>query len=564
MKKRALAKVLTVVLCSSFVFSGCGKSDDNKITTTDSTTQEETTVELKGEEVPIQLETTLNVADDNYRNFYEIFVGSFYDSNGDGMGDLQGVISKLDYVNDGNPATDTDLGCNGIWFMPINPSPSYHKYDVKDYYEIDPAYGTLDDFKQLLGECDKRGINVITDLVMNHSSLAHPWFIEARKYLSGLQPGQEPNPAECKYIEYYNFVKDQPSDNYYKVGSSEYYYEATFSSNMPELNLDNPNVRKEFEEIAKYWLDMGVSGFRLDAAKEYFSGNTTKNIEVLKWFNDYVKSVKPDAYIVAETWTSDYAIYLESGVDSAFDFSYASFDGNIALVTQNKMSSYNGRYFADSLISTMDTIKGYNQNAIMGSFINNHDLNRVAHYLAFDEEKIKFAHGLLGILNGSTYIYYGDEIGLGGSGDDENKRSPMIWSTTDKTGLCNGPAGMVPEYVINKFASAEEQLKDSNSILAYVKNSVKLRNTFPELARGTVGLVEEVTDENICAITKTYNESKIVVLANASSKETAYATVPKDKYGYTCIKGVLTVGLEQPKQVGETIVLPPRSIVILK
>lgn len=565
--KKMSARILALLLAATFALTGCGKGDKKNNSTENATknTEEQTTErKLEGEEVPVQLQSALNVIDDNNRNYYEIFVASFCDSNGDGIGDIQGVISKLDYLNDGNPDTDTDLGCNGIWFMPINPSPSYHKYDVVDYMNIDESYGTLDDFKQLIEECNKRGIKVIVDLVMNHSSIANSWFKEARDYLQALPSDQTPNASDCKYVDYYTFVKGKTNGNYYQAGSSEYYYEGMFSQQMPDLNLDNPEVRKEFEEIAKFWLDLGVGGFRLDAAKEYFSGQPDKNVEVLTWFNNYVKSVNPNAYIVAETWTPDYARYLESGIESAFDFSYASFDGNIALTAQGADPTYNGLYFAKNLKTTQETMAGYSQTAIQAPFISNHDLNRVAHYLGFVPEKIKFAHGLLSIMNGSTFIYYGDEIGIGGTGADENKRSPMIWSTTDTTGQCTGPVNMQKEYVINKFGSVEEQLKDDTSILSYVKEAMKLRNIFPEIARGTIDVISDVTDEEICAISKTYNGSKIIILANTNREETKYVELSRETNGYTCIQGILTVGEAQPKQVEDTIVLPPNAIVVLK
>ena len=157
----------------------------------------------------------VQVIDDNYRTWYEIFVYSFCDSDGDKIGDLQGVISKLDYI--------ADMGFNGIWLMPIMPSNTYHKYDVKDYMGIDAAYGTMEDFDELVAECDKRGIKLIIDLVMNHTSSSHPWFVAACDYLKGLGEGEEPSAEDCPYYEYYNFVKDAPpSSNWHQVGSTDY------------------------------------------------------------------------------------------------------------------------------------------------------------------------------------------------------------------------------------------------------------------------------------------------------------------------------------------------------
>ena len=196
---------------------------------------------------------------------------------------------KLDYINDGDDSTDTDLGCNGIWLMPIMPSPTYHKYDISDYENIDEQYGTIDDFKQLIEACHKRGIRVIIDFPINHTSSKHPWFTQAVEYLEGLSDGQQPDSSVCPYVDYYNFTTDQLSSVYYKAGSSNWYYEGKFWSEMPDLNLDCEAVRAEFDEITSFWMDLGVDGFRMDGAKEYFSDNTTENVEVLKWFNDMVK-----------------------------------------------------------------------------------------------------------------------------------------------------------------------------------------------------------------------------------------------------------------------------------
>ena len=313
--------------------------------------------------------------------FYEIYPRSFCDSNGDGIGDIRGIIEKLDHIK--------SLGVDAIWCCPFYDSPNADNgYDIRDYKKIMKEFGTMEDVDQLIAECHRRDLKLIIDLVMNHSSVANEWFKTARDYLSELPEGAEPNAEECKYVDYYTFVKGQTSGNYYKTGKSDYYYEGQFSQQMPDLNLDNPNVRADFEDIAKFWLDLGVGGFRLDAAKEYFSGQPEKNVEVLTWFNNYVKSVNPDAYIVAETWTADYDRYLESGIESAFDFSYAGYDGNLAMTAHAGDPTYSGLYFAENLVKSQEKVSSYTENSMQAPFLSNHDLDRPASFLGYDENKV--------------------------------------------------------------------------------------------------------------------------------------------------------------------------------
>ena len=227
--------------------------------------------------------TERKVYDDNYRNFYEIYVRSFSDSNGDGIGDLQGVISKLDYLKAPDGQDDSHaLGVDGIWLMPICTSPSEHKYDVTDYCEIDPTYGTMEDFEELLKKFHERGIHVIIDLVLNHTSNEHPWFIQAVKDVNN-------GDYDSKYAQYYNFTTEPELDDNENVkgysaveGNEEgYYYESRFVYSMPDLNLDNPDVFAEIKDIMKFWLEKGVDGFRLDACKSYFTNSMDKSIEFL-------------------------------------------------------------------------------------------------------------------------------------------------------------------------------------------------------------------------------------------------------------------------------------------
>ena len=514
----------------------------------------------------------LQIIDDNYRTYYEVFVYSFCDSDGDGIGDLQGLISRLDYINDGDDATDTDLGCNGIWLMPVNPSPTYHKYDVADYYGIDETYGTLDDFETLLAECDRRGIKVIMDLVLNHSSSQNPWFLEACEYLKGLG-GAEPSTADCPYFDYYHFSKEQ-GGGYYPVEGTDWYYEAQFWSEMPDFNLDCEALREEIAAITKYWLDMGVGGFRLDAVKEYYSGAPQSNIDFLKWLTDPVKSQKEDAYLVGEAWLdmADYAAYYESGIDSVFDFAFADKDGIISKVLNGSSAAKYGA----AVTSLDETFGAYNENYIDAPFYTNHDMGRSAGYYAGDNSaaQTKMAGAMNLFMGGSAFLYYGEELGMKGSGRDENKRAPMYWSMNpDAEGMCDGPADM--EDVKMKFESLEEQEKDETSVYQYYKKVIKIRNQNPEIARGKAEYVlvgdflAEDTKESVCAIKKTYGDSELLLIF-VTGEETEELNLTgitlngKEIGADTEIRGALVTGEETISFADGTVVMPGFSVLALK
>lgn len=500
----------------------------------------------------------VSIPDDNYRTWYEIFVYSFCDSDGDGIGDLQGVISKLDYI--------ADMGFNGIWLMPIMPSGTYHKYDVNDYKSIDPVYGTMEDFEELVAACDRRGIKLIIDLVLNHTSSEHPWFATACEYLNGLEEGEEPSAEECRYYEYYNFVKGEPSSNtWYQVGSSDYYYEGVFWSGMPDVNFESRALRGEFEEIMKFWLDKGVGGFRLDAVKEFYSGATGKNVEVLTWVNDYVKSVKPDAYMVGEAWDglTTYAQYYASGIDSFFDFEFADSSGVITKTLTYTGETNSAQAYAKALVRVQNAIREYREDAIDAPFFVNHDLARAAGYLRYDERKIKMGAALNILMSGSAFVYYGEEIGMTGSGKDENKRAPMYWSADPgAAGMTRGPQDMEPQE--NRFACAEEQMKDASSIYSFFKDTILLRNQNPEIARGTVARLEEITDLDVAAISKTWNGTTIYLIYNLSETDGKEVTLSRQQYGYSEIAGYLSADGGEVTLSGDTLTMPSYSVVVLR
>ena len=500
----------------------------------------------------------VTVIDDNYRTWYEIFVYSFCDSDGDQVGDLRGVISKLDYI--------ADLGFNGIWLMPVMPSPSYHKYDVKDYREIAPEYGTMADLEELAAECDRRGIKLILDLVLNHTSSEHPWFTASCEYLESLDAGKEPSAEECPYYEYYHFVKGNPSsDTWYQVGSTDYYYEGVFWSGMPDVNFESQALRKEFEDIVDFWLDKGVGGFRLDAVKEFYSGSTGKNVEVLTWLNDYVKSVDPDAYMVGEAWEGlgTYAQYYASGIDSFFDFEFAGPTGVVTKTLAFTGETNSAQAYAKALCRVQNAIREYREDAIDAPFFVNHDMARAAGYMQYDERKVKMAAPLNLLMSGSAFVYYGEEIGMTGSGRDENKRAPMYWSSDAQAeGMTSGPLDMEPQE--NRFPSAEKQMKSGSSIYSFYKDTILLRNQNPEIARGTVARLEEITDQDIAAISKTYEGKTIYLLYNLSETEKKQVTLPEEQYGQLEIAGYLSVDGKKVTMKNGVVTLPSYSVVVLR
>ncbi len=508
----------------------------------------------------------LNIVDDKYRNFYEIFVYSFYDSDGDGIGDIQGLISKLDYLNDGDDTTDSDLGVNGIWLMPIAQSTTYHKYDVVDYMSIDKEYGTLDDFKQLIEECHARDIHVIIDMVINHSSSQNEWFLQATDYIKGLN-GKEPSVEECPYFDYYNFSKDKTGNSYTQVGDTEWYYESQFWSEMPDINLESELVREEFAKITQFWFDLGVDGFRLDAVGEYYSGETGRSVDVLAWFNSMVKQQKEDAYLVGEAWDvlEVYSQFYASGIDSMFNFDFATHTGIIA----NTVSGLHGASastFGKKLEKLTEDFGQYNQDYIDAPFYTNHDTGRSAGYYfgEFGTPRTKIAGAMNMFMSGASFVYYGEEIGMKGSGKDENKRAGMFWyADSNAKGMCKGPVNM--DEVTMKYGSLEEQVNDPDSIYNYYKKVIRYKNAYPEIARGKVDFIEEISTEDVCVITKQYNEESITIIYNISENANVvdFAGSPLADAGLK-ISGMLLTGEESVMLENNQLTMPSYSVVLLK
>lgn len=464
---------------------------------------------VKTERALSQIRALGESPEDNYRVWYEVFVYSFCDSDGDGIGDLRGLTSKLDYLQ--------ELGVNGIWLMPIHPSTSYHKYNVSDYRAIDPAYGTLEDFRELMTECRKRDIRVILDLVVNHTGSDHPWFREAVAYLQELGEGQ-PDTAACPYVEYYNFSREAVA-GFCQVPGTDWYYEARFSPDMPDLNLDSPLVRQEIESIIAFWLDKGAAGFRLDAAKEFFSGST-RNIEVLRWLWQTLKSYKEDAYLVAEVWDSFDQItrYYESGIPSIFDYPFGDSGGKIISVLRGAGNPAVVETYARALEKADAAYRGANPDYIDAPFLSNHDVGRIAGFCAGDEGKIKLAGTMNLFMSGSAFLYYGEEIGMRGSGNDPSKRAPMYWNAARDGGTTQPPPECnLPESY--PFGSLEEQRFDDTSIYNYYRQAIAIRKAIPAISHGRTTLEEGLNRDCVSAFRKTWGEDMCIVLMNISPEE---------------------------------------------
>jgi alpha-amylase len=441
---------------------------------------------------------------------YEIFVRSFADSNGDGIGDLNGITAKLDYLQ--------DLGIKAVWLTPICKSRSYHKYDVEDYYTIDPEYGTLDDFKRLLAEAHKRDIKVLKDLVVNHTSSAHPWFLEARKGKS--------NP----YRSYYNWLSPQSIDSLglarreetpdtkevnpwhfaHKDDDEKYY--GLFSSRMPDLNYDNEQVRREMYAVARYWLQLGVDGFRLDAAKHiYPDWEAEKSHLFWQEFRHEMETVKGGVYLVGEVWsTADKVAPFFKGLKALFDFDLH--EALIRVVRHGKNDS-----LVQSLKKALAIYAKVNPDFINATFLTNHDQNRIGSELKGDVAKLKVAANLLLTLPGEPYLYYGEELGMLGVKPDERIREPFLWDVKAKDNLRTHWSSRPLLSTDTTVLPLQIQKKDPQSLYNHYKKLIYFRESQPALRQVLRPNIEVfATQAEVIAFVRPHPSGDLLVLQNVS------------------------------------------------
>ena len=488
---------------------------------------------------------------------YEVFVYSFFDSDGDGIGDLEGIREKLSYIGEG----EDGLGCDMLWLTPIFPSPTYHKYDVTDYQAVDEAFGSLEDFDALARDCQERGIRLIIDLPVNHTSWEHPWFLKAKEYLESLPSGQAPSLQECPEFGFYHFSQ-QAQSGYAPLGETGWYYEAQFWEGMPDLDLDSEAVRREIENITGFWASHGVDGFRLDAVTYFYSGEKERTNSFLSWLNQTVKDQNPQAYLVGEAWTDaeSYAAFYESGIDSFFDFAFSGSEGVITAVARGNRGA---DWYGQKLMQEEALFASHRESYVNAPFYTNHDLARSAGYYTRDDgSRHKLAEGLNLLMPGVAFLYYGEELGMKGSGRDENKRLGMYWSDDPEArGLCQGPPER--EEVSQKYPSLEDQMKDGESIFRYVQKAIQIRRAFPAIAGGTTTLVEELSGKAACVLLRERKGFPAMLLCINTSEQAQEIDFSESGWEGLILQEELLARGGEATLEGDVLHLPPFGIAVL-
>ena len=515
-----MKKFLSILLCAALagicVLGGCGSSGESKpqesTASAASQTQDGKTTADPAEGL------TPAASTDKYRNVYQIFTQSFCDSNDDNIGDFQGIISQLDYINDGDPAKGDDLGADALWMTPIMPSDSYHKYNVEDYYNVDKDFGTLEDFDKLVEECHKRGISVILDLVLNHISYKNPLFLDACEEVK-----QGKLDGKAKYFEFHE--PGYYGDDVKTIKVGDYVCEANFSDTMPEWNLGAEETKEEFAKVAKFWLDRGVDGFRLDAIK-YFNNKHTDGVAFLKWFVDTCRGIKPDVYLVGEEWSDDAEIVdkYASGIDSLFAFRFAQSSGEIV----QSMSMNKGAALIKKFVSYDKKMSEANPEYINAVFLSNHDQVRIANALeGKGVEAEKFAANVYMLVPGNSFTYYGEEIGMTAPATDADKwyRLPMVFDSDNLPKITvDGASGTEAP----KFGGGKQQLADENSLLNHYRRLIKVKLSVPAIARGRITGQVSFDDAEVGAYTIEKDSEKLLVIHNFNASAEKTLTITDD------------------------------------
>jgi len=436
--------------------------------------------------------------------YYEIFVRSFADSNGDGVGDLNGITARLDYLK--------WLGVSGLWLTPIYPSPSYHGYDVTNYFAINPQFGSMEDFKRLLREAHARGIKVLIDMVLNHTSDRNPWFKQA------LDP-------KSPYHDWYTWagkgtdLAELSSLNGPAWHSRDgQYYLGDFSGDMPDLNYDSPAVRREMIRVGRFWLALGVDGFRLDATTQIYIdfrsdvGSRLAAERNIAWWQQYragLRASDPSVFLLGEVPAQSEAAAAPyySALGSVFDFPLARvLVGAAAHETSPNLGSYVQQAWRRFRTNARGSI-------VDSPFIGNHDRDRVLDQLRGNMSHMRMAAAMLLTMPGDPFVYYGEEIGMHGVKPDPSIREPMRWDRSpDQAGETRWEPA--PDNA-SPCLSVVAERADPQSLLHLYRRLIHWRIDLPALRDGAIA--SYAADGGvISAYTRTDHAQRLLVIHNLS------------------------------------------------
>ena len=490
---------------------------------------------------------------DNYRTFYQIFVGSFSDSNSDGIGDLRGIINRFDYLNDGNMLSQTSLGVQGIWLSPIFSSPSYHKYDASDYYQVDWRFGREEDLVELIELCHQRNVKLILDLAINHTSSQHEWFLRFK------QARMDGNTAD-PYYDFYSCATEAEKVGgiaYQKIAGVDCWYECNFSGDMPELNFDNPEVRQAVLDVAKYYLDLGVDGFRFDAVKYIYFGDTARSVDFWEWYMAELRKINPDVYCVGECWSGENEILEYYSAMNCFNFAMAQAEGVAAAAAKGQSLSK----FTNYVESFQAKVLQANPGGMVMSFLSNHDMDRIGGAFA-TENYMRMAANLYLLGPGSPVIYYGEEIGMrgsrGGENTDANRRLAMLWGDDD---LIRDPVGSTYSEKYQIKTTVAQQMEDENSLYRYYCRLLSIRHSYPAIARGSYTALS-TGQRNFGGFRVEYGDEVLGVLHNNGTEEIVFDLSDLEGCSFTQICDFIGVGGATLE--GTVLTLGPQTSVIVK
>ncbi|MDO5326817.1 MAG: alpha-amylase family glycosyl hydrolase [Clostridia bacterium] len=493
--------------------------------------------------------------DDNNRVFYEIFVGSFSDSDGDGIGDLRGIINRIDYLNDGDPQSGASLGIEGLWLTPIFSSSTYHKYDVNDFYAVDPSFGTMDDLKELIALCHERNVKLILDFPINHTGTQNRWF---KNFINAHLMNNPDN-------DYYDFYVWRAKGDAMPAGRhfSQYqntgiYFESNFADTMPELNFDNALVKEALLNAAKFYLELGIDGFRFDAAKYIYYGDNASSAAFWAWYIGELKQMKPELYTVAEVWDGDSIIDQYIPFTNCFNFTTSQTSGLIAETAKagdvNRFTAYVEQY--------QNKIRALRDDAQNTFFIANHDTDRAAGYLTVASGQMKMAANLYLLSPGSPFIYYGEEIGLrgarGGANTDANRRLAMLWGDGDAV---KNPVGSTYDASKQTPYSVSDLFHMSDGLYNYYKRLIMIRKANPEIARGEYTALT-VPDSKAGGFLVTWEGGTVAVFHNTTQRTVKFNLSQVTDQVFTVLSA--SIGIENASFDGTILTLGGQTSAVLR